>query len=484
VRALVHCHGGPQVGAGHVFRAAALVEEAQHRGHEVDLHGTFEGPLVDERIAALGVRVVTSPRPASYDVVHLDTYTPTGNELAARAAGVALVSNVEDATFGRRPADLVVDPNLGAERTPREGGPTLARGSRWALLRRSVADRAGAAEVRDEANRVLVVLGGTDVLGLTGQLVDVLAGTGLALQVTAVAQPDAGDELRRRARERGLDVRLVAPQPDLTGLMLASDLVVSAAGTTVWELCCLGVPAALVCVADNQRPGYERVLARGAAVGLGVGSLDPDAAAATLREVLLDADRRRALAGAGRRLVDGRGAWRVVRAWEQLAGAVPVAVPAPVAVRPANAADADPLLRWRDDPTTRAASRSTATIDPDGHRAWLARVLADDDRHLLVGADDRGEVGTVRWDRVDDGEWEVGITVAPDRRGEALAGRLLAGGEAWLAGQEPATNTLLATVHNDNEPSLRLFRSAGYLPDLPADADGFQRLVRQRVPSS
>ena len=199
--------------------------------------------------------------------------------------------------------------------------------------------------------------------------------------------------------------------------------------------------------------------------------------------MLDDAALRRSLAAAGRRLVDGRGAWRVVGAWEQLAATGPVVATQPVAVRQATAEDADLLRRWRDDPATRAASRSSAAVDPEEHRAWLARVLADRDRHLLVGSDGTGAVGTVRWDRVDDGEWEVSITVAPDRRGEGLAGPLLAAGEGWLADQEPATSTLLAAVRADNQPSLRLFRSAGYLPDLPPGDAGFLRLVRQRVPT-
>jgi ribosomal protein S18 acetylase RimI-like enzyme len=110
-------------------------------------------------------------------------------------------------------------------------------------------------------------------------------------------------------------------------------------------------------------------------------------------------------------------------------------------------------------------------------------VLVDRDRHLLVGSDGAGAVGTVRWDRVDGGGWEVSITVAPDRRGEGLAGRLLAAGEEWLARREPATSTLLAAVRADNQPSLRLFRSAGYLPDLPPGDGGFLQLVRQRVPT-
>jgi RimJ/RimL family protein N-acetyltransferase len=84
---------------------------------------------------------------------------------------------------------------------------------------------------------------------------------------------------------------------------------------------------------------------------------------------------------------------------------------------------------------------------------------------------------------VGDGEWEVSITVAPERRGQSLGGRLLSSGEDWLADHELASHTLLASVREENVPSLRLFDSAGYLPDLPPGHDGSLRLVRQRVPT-
>ena len=68
MRVLVHCHGGPDIGAGHVFRAAAVAEEALRRGHEVELHGTFDGSLVAGRVRSLGVRTVAAPRPDAYGV--------------------------------------------------------------------------------------------------------------------------------------------------------------------------------------------------------------------------------------------------------------------------------------------------------------------------------------------------------------------------------------------------------------------------------
>jgi spore coat polysaccharide biosynthesis predicted glycosyltransferase SpsG/RimJ/RimL family protein N-acetyltransferase len=486
VHVLIHCHGGPAVGVGHVFRAASLAEAAVGRGHRVDFSGTFEGPLVTGRLRSAGMEIVADARLAAYDVVHVDTYRPDGDDLAARAAGVALLSNLEDGEFGRRPADLVIDPNLGAEGTRRDIGPVLLRGSRWAPLRRSVVERAAQATIRDEARRVLVVMGGTDVHGVTAEVLEVLAATGRDLTVTAIAQPASREELERKVAVLDLDVELVGPRPDLADLMLDQDLVVSASGTSVWELCCLGVPAALVCVSDNQRDSYARVLERGAAVGLGsaMSGLDRDAAAATLGDALADAGLRDRLSKTAGRLVDGLGAWRVVRSWEQLTGRHGGRqATAGLQMRPVTEADAETLLVWRNDPATRSASRTTGELGIDQHRAWLSRALDDPDRHLLVASDDAGDVGTVRWDRLRQGEWEVSVTVAPERRGQALAGRLLRSGESWLADNDPATHTMLATVHEGNVPSLRMLDSSGYLPEGAPGEDGLLRVVRQRVPT-
>jgi len=47
---------------------------------------------------------------------------------------------------------------------------------------------------------------------------------------------------------------------------------------------------------------------------------------------------------------------------------------------------------------------------------------------------------------------------------------------AELAGSSRTDVTAyLAVVHGDNVPSLRLFESTGYLPDLPPDSRGFMR---------
>jgi spore coat polysaccharide biosynthesis predicted glycosyltransferase SpsG len=94
--------------------------------------------------------------------------------------------------------------------------------------------------------------------------------------------------------------------------MAGADLVVTAAGSAVWELLHLGVPAALSWVAANQLIGYEALVGGGIAAGLGPA---PDAAAVELLARLLgDPAARERYGRRGAGLVDGRGRERVANA--------------------------------------------------------------------------------------------------------------------------------------------------------------------------
>ncbi|WP_414936299.1 GNAT family N-acetyltransferase [Amycolatopsis sp. cmx-11-51] len=145
-----------------------------------------------------------------------------------------------------------------------------------------------------------------------------------------------------------------------------------------------------------------------------------------------------------------------------------------VLARAATEADAGLLLDWRNDPRTRQASRSTGVIALDEHSAWLRGVLASTERALYVVEFDGVPVGTVRFDREEEGVWEVSITLAPESRGRGLSGSVLAAGErAFTAGHR--ARVVVAAVHQDNAASAALFDRAGYTETAPA-VDGFRKL--------
>jgi spore coat polysaccharide biosynthesis predicted glycosyltransferase SpsG len=336
IRVGLRCDAGVQTGVGHLVRCVALAEEFASRGVDVAFLGTVDGvpwaraqltdrgfPLHAGPVDAAGL--VAAVRARELDAVVLDSYTLDPAAAAAlRADGVATLAIVDGDARGQS-ADLYLDQNLGAERHPLTGatdatGSRRLAGLRYVLLRDTVraARPAHPPTVRlADRPRVLCFAGGTDPFGAVPVLVALVLATGVPVDLTVVA---ARPEIRR-ALPSGAGITALPPTGDLPGLAAAADVVLSASGTSTWELLCLGVPPALIWVAENQRLGYDRTVDEGLAAGLGrldelrsPGSPAAGAAVATLRRLLTDPAGRAELGARGWSAVDGLGRARVAHA--------------------------------------------------------------------------------------------------------------------------------------------------------------------------
>jgi spore coat polysaccharide biosynthesis predicted glycosyltransferase SpsG len=106
----------------------------------------------------------------------------------------------------------------------------------------------------------------------------------------------------------------------MAALLGAVDVAVAAAGVSAWELACLGVPALLTWVADNQRPVADALATAGAAWDLGPAhSLDDQRLAERLEAFVGLGDELERMSRAGRAFVDGRGAHRLALELSRLA---------------------------------------------------------------------------------------------------------------------------------------------------------------------
>lgn len=129
-----------------------------------------------------------------------------------------------------------------------------------------------------------------------------------------------------------------------------------------------------------------------------------------------------------------------------------------IKLRLATMQDAEMLLEWRNDPVTRAASRTTGEIQRRDHVSWLARTLGDPDRKLCLAEENGVPVGTVRSD-FSDGVWELSWTVSPLARGRGVAKRMV----AVLASQ--ISEPIRAEVKVGNIASARIAEHAGMTLD-------------------
>lgn len=347
LRVGLRCDAGPRRGVGHLIRCLALGEEFLARNAHVELLGSVtDVGWAARQLANQGIgrhpgpdtpsELVAVARKHELDVLVLDSYElDPACAGALRAAGIRTLAVVDGDTRGQD-ADLYLDQNLGAGRIA--AAHRLLAGTNYALLRREILDRRPAAPKPPTPiarPRVLAFFGGTDAFGAAPPQARLLLATGHPLDLTVVvARESIGAELATIRSGPQQTVRTMAPTDALPDLIAGADLVVSAAGTSTWELCCLGAPSALVCVVENQRDSYHRVIRAGIAAGLGelttltsagpAGNSARTNAVQTLRKLLTSAEHRAELAARAWASVDGRGRARVADAVQAL-----VAAPAP-----------------------------------------------------------------------------------------------------------------------------------------------------------
>jgi UDP-2,4-diacetamido-2,4,6-trideoxy-beta-L-altropyranose hydrolase len=476
-RVTVLCDAAAATGLGHFVRSSALAAQLTAGGTDVHLLLPPDSlPNAVDSARAAGWQVVVGPwhpdevialtGPAGIAVV--DSYRVDGQwltglhrGLTAAGAHLAVVDDQADREFS---ADLVLNQNVGAERFDYPGAGRVLAGPRYALLRPQfpafrAAGLTAAERLPDVPARVLVLFGGTDAGGMAGVAAEAAARAFPDAEVRAVLPGGPGTP--------HANVTYLPPVEAIHEEMLAADLVVSAGGTTLWELCCLARPAAVIAVAGNQQPAYDVLRASGAILPAGREPVrDVAELAGRLRSLVAPPGTLREVARRAAEVTDGTGCAVVATILTGLASAPA----APLRVRPATEDDAVLLHTWRNDPVVRSLSRSTDPIPLDSHAAWLRASLAAPDRHLLVvetAGSDATPVATTRYDLLADdsgsrARWEVSITVAPEMRGRGLGSATLQASDAWLTTTEPAVREIEAWVRSSNAGSRRLFERNGY----------------------
>lgn len=325
-----------ELGVGHVMRCLALGEELTRLGHAVTFACDTRGfEWIEHSLASRGIvlapAIPRSPEAiaeavsrAQPDFVVIDSYTLTPEGYAAfEATGVPALALVDNELRGARAA-MLLDQNIGSERDwPRgrvSAGTRVLAGLNYALIRSEIRRlRPSAPPQVDEQGplNVLSFFGGSDALGVAPATVRLLAATQRPFAATVITSPELVGEASAVWRGPDQSVNVVTPLVNLHEHIVCADLVISAAGSSTWELAALGAAVAAVPVADNQVVSYQRALEAGAVAGLG-SLADYRATRPSVVEKLNDlmdsAERRRTLRDRSWALVDGRGAERVAEA--------------------------------------------------------------------------------------------------------------------------------------------------------------------------
>lgn len=297
------------------MRSLAVAEEARDRALPVRFVVT-DDPVAPVLVRRWGFDVVTLPNAKSFDwasaireddLVVFDGYHFGTEEFAGARRRGARVAAVDDLGRGRFFVDVLLNQNP-APTTDYEVDPTTVTlvGPRYALVRKEF--RRHRRRRSGGTGELVVVFGGSDSAGVLDRALEGIEHRPAFKHVTAVVGPAARGSA---ALEHGRPWLTVVRPSDIAAVFDRADAVVSAAGSTTWELLCMGLPTALIQVADNQRDVGPNLAQRGAALFLGEVTPALRSLPDSLSE-LAKGERQRSLSKRALELVDGLGASRFI----------------------------------------------------------------------------------------------------------------------------------------------------------------------------
>ncbi len=324
-KAFFSCRWGDEVGYGHVIRSIALAicmikygwrcyfPTSDKMDHVFSQHKNIE--IIDTKNIISGGLY--------FDLIVIDDYNIDHFQERDLYDVFKKILVIDDLKNRIHNCDILVDQtymrtksdydSLVPERTKRLIGSdfTLLRPSFFKIRNSSISRRM----VMDKVDRILVSLGGEEKLDDIFTTISIIEKSLFYGEVDIVLGFSGGsiDKCRHYVSKLRNKYNFLY-NVDMEQLLHEADICIGAAGSSMWERCCLGVPTLMLVLSENQRSIAENLSKNQSGVNLGsIDTLEIINASYVLNNLIKD-DKYRALIKENcLRVCDGKGVERVVR---------------------------------------------------------------------------------------------------------------------------------------------------------------------------
>jgi len=335
---LLRADGNKTIGSGHVMRCLSIAAAFRTRkqkcsfvvaddsfagiieqsGYNVIILGTDYQEMESE--ISLMRKIIDD---LDVDKVIVDSYFVTENYLAAVKSMAELIY-IDDLAAFAYPVNSIVNYNVyGTEddyvklyENSNIDLPNLFLGMKYAPLRDEF-KRVNKKNVAKCCRNILISTGGADSLHLASEMVRFINEKNVKEYIfhfVLGAMNQDIEKIKELAEELN-NVRLHINVTNMQELMCSCDIAVSAAGSTLYELCACGVPTITYVLADNQIPGAKAFEKQRTMVYLGdlrYCENKAEKVIAAVNQLACDCFARKQLSTRMIELIDGCGAERLV----------------------------------------------------------------------------------------------------------------------------------------------------------------------------
>ena len=320
---IIRADANSQMGTGHVMRCIALGQAWVDGGREM---GGGDRPCVTFICAAIPEGLAGRLQVEGFDLIRIDAEPGSPEDVqqtvnvirtlssvcwlvldgyhfdvdyqrTIRSVGLKLLFVDDYNHHSEYECDLLLNQNINAAELDYTINSAARRllGTHYAMLRREFSPcRTRILPAQSEQPQVLVTLGGADPDNVTQTVMEALQqleGPDLHVKVIVGPANPHFKQLKEVAARSTVNIQLCTNVQNMPELMCWAHVVISAAGSTCWELCCLGIPFITLVLAENQRGLAAGLDLRGVAACLGENpSIDQIASA--VDALMKDTERR------------------------------------------------------------------------------------------------------------------------------------------------------------------------------------------------
>ncbi|WP_286910450.1 UDP-2,4-diacetamido-2,4,6-trideoxy-beta-L-altropyranose hydrolase [Clostridium sp. UBA1652] len=266
MKALIRADGGFNVGMGHIIRCMALYDELIKNNVECIFvskkDNVVEGYFKDKKVRYIlmeameldGEKIEIKNIIKNYntDVIITDSYNMNEEYLLFLKSLSRYLVSIDDNYLFDYPSDIVVNPNVYAERKKyNKKTSKYLLGGQYCILRDEFRESSHK-NIKVKAENILITMGGTDVNNVTPFIIKAIKKIhGININVI-VGKGFENRELIEKSCKNGQNIKLIYNPKDMRILMENADVCISSSGSTLYELASLGVPTLFVIQADNQ----------------------------------------------------------------------------------------------------------------------------------------------------------------------------------------------------------------------------------------
>ncbi len=296
-------------------------------------------------------------------------------------------------------ADLVINPNTKdlISKYHRDAHTKILAGPSYVFFRRTIANGfQGLKRVVGRVKNILITLGGSDPQGITLRVLKAFQNCKLeSARVTVLvgALNPRLNEIQNFTRNLHIPTHVIVNADDLKMSQIYSktDLAITAAGSTAWELALYQIPSLLIQTADNQCFLVKTMSQVGGYRSLGsINELTSQKIAKTVSCLIKNSEKRRQMIKSCRGIVDQKGPARILSQLEEQN----------LRLRNIKHGDARQIWDWANLPEVRAISFSQGSIPWNQHLHWFRKKLKDKNCFFWIAQVGKQNIGQIRYEKI------------------------------------------------------------------------------------